>query len=205
VCVVLAVALLAGCGASGNSSASDTIGPPVSIDATSPSSSDGATIEPTIEDAAPSEEAAIVAAMAAYHVDNNGELGDAVVVDRVNVIDQFATLVPDGYLVVGDDGRSMDSTVRQAVERSLAPATVTWFHTPDDILGDPAATGVWPTYQEIGLILTFGAPEIDGPSATIVSEMWCGMVCGGGTTFTLEHSDTDDWIVTGTTGNGWAA
>jgi hypothetical protein len=99
----------------------------------------------------------------------------------------------------------MDSTAREAVERSLAPATVMWFHTPDAILGDPAATGQYPTKEDIGLILTFGAPEVDGPRATIVSEMWCGMLCGDGTTFTLERSDTGDWLVTGTTGEGWNA
>ena len=212
--------LMAGCGAPDDSSATDTLAPPTTINATSPSSPDDhqstsvpmtvpdpttlASIEPTIDTARLSDEAKIVAATAAYRIDNNGELGD-ILVDRINVIDQYATQVPEGYLVVGDDGRLLDSTVRQAVEGSLAPANVMWFHTPDDALGNPSGTDDLPTYEDIGLILTFGAPEIDGSNATIVSEMWCGMACGGGTTFTLERSDTGEWVVTGTTGNGWVA
>jgi hypothetical protein len=154
-------------------------------------------------DDAPSEKAAIVAAMAAHRV-NNSDVGDAAV-DRINVIDQFATPRPQGFLVVGDDGRAMDASVREAVERSLAPAAVTWIHTYDEVIGDRLAAGESPTYEDVGVILTFGEPAIDGSQATIVSELWCGMLCGGGTTYTLTRADGADWVVTGTTGNGWNA
>jgi hypothetical protein len=132
----------------------------------------------------------------------DNSLGEAAVLDRVNIVDRFGSPTSDGFLDVRSDSPVIEAEVRAAIEQALAPMSVTWVGSLSDVIG----TGQnLPTYQEVGAVLTLSSPIVDGEQAAITTGLWCGGTCGAGGTYTLEWTQSQGWLVTGTDGPQWVA
>lgn len=59
-----------------------------------------------------------------------------------------------------------------------------------------------PSYEEVGAILTLGPATIDGDRAEIPG---CGAAVCVASADTLERTESQGWVVTGTTGPVWIA
>ena len=56
---------------------------------------------------------------------------------------------------------------------------------------------------QLSAILTLSEPVIDGDTATIVSALVCGGLCGIGGAAVLERQGDGDWVVTDRPGPQW--
>ncbi len=149
----------------------------------------------------------VLAAAAAYRLFDDNSFGGQDVFDRVNIVDSYATADTNGF-PVADPESPLPLEVRAAIEAALAPLAVAWVSSLHDVIGNQPAPGAspdgaLPDYQEVGAVLTLGAPNIEGDDAEVPSNLWCGGRCGIGSTHVLERSPSGDWAVTGTTGKIW--
>jgi hypothetical protein len=212
--LVLAAAICGACGSAASDAAasSSSVATPTSLVTTSVSMS----VPPTTMVAGPTQptssdslapdgavpgEADVVVAAAIHRLYRATGMADPPTVDEVRVIDRYGQSSSSAYLEPG--GRVIDEDVRTAVEQALAPSAVEWVDDSTDVMGDLASVEDG-THQDIVVLLTFGEPMIDGQQATIAVDMLCGLLCGSGTTYTLERSDAEGWTVTSTT-EGWVA
>ena len=148
-----------------------------------------------------SDEAPIVAAAARVRLTTDNSYGGTVVFDRVSAIGQYARPTPDGFLHEEPGNPMIGDNVRRAIEQAVAPATVTWVRNLADAIGtDPANRP-----PDVEAVLTLAAPEIDGGSAIVVSNLWCGGVCGVGGSHALKRAPDGTWTVTGIVGAQWVA
>jgi hypothetical protein len=139
----------------------------------------------------------VAAVVERIRVDNS--FGEPDVFDLVNIVDRYGPAGADGGGTVGPDAPPIDAGTRGAIERALAPATVVWVASQDEIVG---GRDELPSYVDVGAVLTVGAPVVEGDVAEVTTALWCGGLCGIGGTHTLERRD-GGWVVTGSTGAQW--
>lgn len=142
----------------------------------------------------------IVAEASLARLTKDNSFGGASVFDRVNIVDRYGTPTEDGFLEFGSDSPMIGPEVRTAVEESLQPIPVTWVSSTSDVVGTGQDI---PSYQEVGPVLTLGAPNIDGDQAEITTGLWCGELCGTGGTYGLEWTESEGWVITGIEGPQW--
>jgi hypothetical protein len=208
---LLALCLLLGCGSTSDSTQRKPAVSPSSARAetgsTSPTESATAT-SATGESTSPpatakSDEVAIVAAAAVQRVTKDNSPGQPPVGKPLNIIDRYGAIASDGFLAVKSQSPEIDTAVRAAIEKALEPLPIVWVASMSEVIG---TDGHLPSSdEEVGAVLTLGAPIVDGPHATITTELWCGGLCGAGSTYTVERTDPHGWHVTGITGPEWMA
>lgn len=200
--VRLALMTLAGaslataCGSASNSQVEDPTSstPPSTIDV-------GSTLEPATtpnasDDA--SQVAEVLAAVAANRVFEDNSFGGQDVFERINIVDTLGNDNGDAFLTP-DAGSPIDNEVRDAIEAALDPLEVTWVASLSEVIDGVED----PDYEQVGAVLTLGAPNIAGTGATVVSNLWCGGLCAVGGANVLERATSGSWSVTGATGSQW--
>jgi len=141
-----------------------------------------------VADSAADARSAIVAVAAAERVLSSSA---GVTKSRINVVERFGQF--SGGLVVPDsNGELIDHQTRIAVEHALAPGVVTWVDSVDSVTDNGALSA-----QDVGVVLTITPPTISSTTAEVGTALWCGNVCGEGSTYLLERSGPDGWRVTG--------
>jgi hypothetical protein len=138
---------------------------------------------------AASDQSAIVAVAATQRL-RSGSAG--VSKSRINIVERFGRFISGGLVVPDSAGELIDDQTRLAVEHAVAPGVVTWVDSVDSVTDNGALSA-----QDVGVVLTITPPTINGTSAEVGTALWCGNVCGEGSTYLLERSGPDGWRVTG--------
>lgn len=205
VATVLVAGLLCGCGPTDASEPNESASLPVATSGSGglgPTESNTASPS-TVDVPQPSSgrsDSDIVANASLARLTKDNSFGGTAVFDRVNIVDRYGTPTEDGFLEFGPDSPSIGPEVRAAVEQALRPIPVTWVSSTSDVIGTGQDI---PSYQDVGPVLTLGAPNIDGDQAEITTGLWCGELCGTGGTYGLEWTGSEGWVITGMEGPQW--
>lgn len=100
------------------------------------------------------------------------------------------------------DARPLTTSERAAVETALTPMDVVWIDRA--AAAELAQRQLDPSPPEF-LVLRLAFPRISSDSAVVTATVWCGPLCGSGSTYVLARHDDGGWLVTGTTGSTWIA
>jgi hypothetical protein len=148
----------------------------------------GSTIDPaSLTDA---DLARILGAVAEYNVRSDVQAGFTA---RFTIVARLGHADDSGFVHYDASSPALPAAARQAIEASVAPATVTW-------LGDGDAPAAALGKGEARL--TLGAPQLlDGQLAVAVGYT-CAGLCGHGG-FDAVVRDADGWAVMGPIGGGW--
>ena len=159
---------------------------------------DTPTTTPSAEDTIAEARAAVIAAEAVARVTVDNSFGGQPTFAEIAVVSRFG--VPDEHemLTVGANAGPFTDAERAAVEAALAPVRVRWTDDPQD----PSVV-VAQQAGQLSAILTLSEPVIDGDTATIVSALVCGGLCGIGGAAVLERQGDGDWVVTDRPGPQW--
>ncbi len=142
-----------------------------------------------VADPAAKDRSAIVAVAASERL-RSGSAG--VTKSPISVVERFGRFIAGGLVVPDSAGELIDHQTRLAVERAVAPGVVTWVDSVDSVTDNGALSA-----QDVGVVLTITSPTINGTTAEVGTALWCGNVCGEGSTYLLERSGPDGWRVTG--------
>lgn len=99
------------------------------------------------------------------------------------------------------DARPLTAGERAAVEAALSPAQVEWI---DRAHADELERRQLDSPPPQFTVLTLTVPRTSVDTVTVTASVWCGGLCGTGSTFVLSRED-GAWIVTGTIGDSWVA
>ena len=150
--------------------------------------------------AAPNDRAAVLAVVALARVAHDNSFGGVDVFREVAVVDHLGRGSDDGMVVVNMASPEWTPDERAAVEQALAPRSVTWVTSIEEVIG-PGPSMTSP--ERPIAVVTVAAPQIDGDNATVTSMLWCGGTCGAGGTHTLSRDPQGTWVITGTTGGAF--
>lgn len=62
-----------------------------------------------------------------------------------------------------------------------------------------------PDPDRVTFVVTLAEPVITGDTAQEASQIWCGCICGAGSTHTLRRNPDEIWQAIGTTGSQWTS
>jgi hypothetical protein len=95
------------------------------------------------------------------------------------------------------DGIAFTADEQAAIERALAPATITWAEqappVPPDL--EHSQTNNW--------VLRLGSPVVSGDRATVESTRSCGSLCADGGASAFARQPDGSWMYEGPTGTQW--
>ena len=138
--------------------------------------------------------AEVLAAAVVYRVTESNSFGDDFSFTTVYVVERLGEA--DGFITFSDSAPLIANRRRCSIETALAPLTVFWVHDLEAVIGtDPPVT-----VPERHAVVMLAEPVIEGDRAEVGVELWCGMVCGIGSTLVVERTESGGWIVTGELG-----
>lgn len=137
----------------------------------------------------------VLAAVAAHAVGPG--LAHVSVRDTLGVGDERDASVYFG----GPSARPLTPDERAAIEAELAPTQVAWID--QDQVADLQQRQLEPSAPEF-MVLTMAVPRTTSDTVAVTTQVWCGALCGVGSTYLLAN-EAGAWTVTGTTGGSWVS
>lgn len=101
-----------------------------------------------------------------------------------------------GFITFADTAPLITDDQRCALEAALDPRTVVWVDGLEAVIGTEPPV----TVPDRHAVVMLAEPVIEGSRAEVATALWCGMVCGTGSTLVVERSGSGEWIVTGELG-----
>ena len=187
--VATALAVLGACAAEEGSPVPSDLAPvsTTSPIATAGTSSRGSTI--------PASVSQVLAVVAAHAVGSGSSVVS--VRDTLGVGDAH-----DAIIDLADGGvRPLNADERAAIETALAPAQVEWIDQAQ--AAEFERRQLEPSPPQF-TVLTLAEPRISGDTVVVTANVWCGALCGAGSTYVLT-GELGEWTITGTTGSSWVS
>ena len=138
----------------------------------------------------------VLAAAAAFRATESNSFGDSDYFTTVYVVERLGEADDVGFITFADTAPLITDVQRCAIEAALEPRTVVWVDGLEAVIGTEPPV----TVPDRHAVVMLAEPVIDGPRAEVGTELWCGMVCGIGSTLVVERSGSGEWIVTGELG-----
>lgn len=149
-------------------------------------------------DPAAADRSAIIAAGVLSRITDHNSYGGQDVFANVGIVETVGTPLPsDASVDFGAADPLLTDAEKAAIEDAIAPKHVVWLPADNDVLRAALESG------QVDAYVMIAAPTIDGDSATIITNMICGGLCGTGSAFVLARQSDGTWTVTGETGVTW--
>jgi hypothetical protein len=117
----------------------------------------------------------------------------------VRVVRLVGQATSDGFIQPGSEATPLTDPEQQAIHEALPRQTVSFIEPPNyEELVDPQGNAEF-------TVVNLAEPEVRQGRIVVVATAWCGMLCGTGGAFTVEHDGSGAWRVTGPYGPQWEA
>lgn len=143
------------------------------------------------------ETGAVVAAVV-ERVTRDNSMGGTVTYSTVRIVDRFGSVGQYSDVSYPADAPPIDPDTKAAISAALAPLVVEWVTERPSVIGTDGNPMDW-----VDPFVTIAVPTLDGTTARVTTGITCGGLCGTGSTYVLEWSESTGWQVTGTDGPVW--